>query len=168
MRKYTDFLIFMSCIAIWVFALLIMLSSCSPIKRLERMQKRHPTLFDRKNDTIIIMDTVKIEIPGQTLSASKSLNDFLNHDTISLKGEGLETKVYLYNDTVFVKTNLDPIIKEVVRTIEVPYIKYAIPNLPRDRLRWLKTFTPWFLILALSVYIYFKIIDKPPEQNKKI
>ena len=115
--------------------LLIWLSSCSPIQRLNRMHKRHPTLFNRENDTIRLIDTLKIMIPGTKADTSLSVRSLMQ-DTVVIYRHGVTTKIFINKDTLYLQNKTDTIYKTIIREIDVPYKKYITTNLPRDKLRW--------------------------------
>jgi len=45
------------------FLALLLLVSCSPLQRLNRLQTRHPQLFTEIKDTVIHMDTITVNVP---------------------------------------------------------------------------------------------------------
>lgn len=118
-----------------ILAFFLSCSSCTPIKRLNRLQKKHPTLFNRENDTVRLVDTIQIMIPGTTADTNLSILQLMK-DTVTIYKNGVTTKLFIYKDTLYLQNQTDTIYKTIIRKIDVPYKRYVTNNLPRDKLRW--------------------------------
>jgi hypothetical protein len=131
------------------FLLFLYLSSCTPQRRLDRFQRRHPYLFNKANDTILLSDTVKIMIPGTEVDTFLTVQDL--HDTVFIQKDNFNVKAYIYHDTLFLSASTDTIYKEVIRNIKVPYTKYVHSPKPRDKLRnwafWIVVFIVGLIVL---------------------
>lgn len=126
---------------ILVFALFV--ASCSPIKRLERMQKRHPYLFTAQTDTLFINDTIPVIIPGTTIDTSVSVSS-VETDTAIFEKDGLTVKAWIKNDSLNISAENKEKTIPVVYQKKVPVKKYVLPK-PRDKLRW-REFVSLFVI----------------------
>jgi hypothetical protein len=148
-------------IAFWgaliAFLLFLFLGSCTPQRRLDRFQRRHPYLFTKEIDTIRLTDTVKVMIPGTELDTFISVQEL--HDTVFIQKDNMQIKAYIYNDTLFLSATTDTIYKEIVRQIKVPYAKYIHQSRPRDKLRqafnWLL-----FFVICFALYKLYRMIPK--------
>lgn len=153
-------------IATWVFIfwLLILLgvatsiTSCSPLKRLERLEKRHPYLFEKITDTITITDTIRVTIPGTQIDTFVHYSRLI--DTVIIEKNGIKTTVWQKGDTVFVNTKQDTIYISVPYTKKVPVKRYETYRRPRDSLRWLWVLIP---ISALVIIIRYKTNKRKPD-----
>lgn len=140
--------------ALVAFLLFLYLSSCTPQRRLDRFQKRHPYLFNKANDTIRLSDTVKVMIPGTAVDTFLTIQDL--HDTVFIQKDNLNVKAYIYHDTLFLSASTDTIYKEVIRNIKVPYTKYVHTPKPRDKLR---TLIFWIVMFFFGWIIYKFMTD---------
>jgi hypothetical protein len=117
--------------------ILILLISCSPQKRLNRLVKNHPHLIE--NDTIIVHDTIiipSITHDTTTIFVPNKTVEVINNERVRLH--------YIY-DTITNTITHDVECKEVVinREIAVPVEKYKLTN----DLSWIK----WLVILGLAL-----------------
>jgi len=82
--------------------LILILFSCSPAKRLERLVSRHPEL--RHPDTLIVRDTlISPAVRADTLLHLEQL-----YDTVILEKERLQVKLLRLHDTLYVEGNCLP------------------------------------------------------------
>lgn len=143
-----------------IIALLILVCvTCTPIRRLERLQQKHPYLFNRQNDTIKLKDTVYWEYPLKPLDTSMQLNriyqpmglDFYyNGIPFNLKGDTV-------TNTILVHAPKDTIRQTVTREIKVPYTKYVTEKIPFDwksLFRWL--WIPVVLIFGFYLFLRYR------------
>lgn len=148
---------------VWMIAFWIVVAGCSPIQRLERMQKRHPTLFNRQNDTIKYYDTLKVVVPGLYMDTVISVNQ-ARKDTVYIYKNGIQTKVYISKDDLYLESKTDTDTVIVTRILKVPYIKYETYNKPRDKLR---IFAPYFIIAFLLVALWYVFKEQKQKAIKK-
>ena len=125
--------------------IILLLSSCSPQKRLNRLVKKHPELI--KVDTLSVHDTIHIE----TIKADTVFKDttFLRllRDTITVVNDRLRINTYHYRDSIFIEGEC--IGDTIIREIRVPY-KYIQPVT--------KTKTPAYMIIVLVGLIILLIL----------
>lgn len=152
--KKTAKILLITLLFVYVLSCLI-LASCSPIKRLERFQKRHPYLFVNRVDTILIRDTIKITIPGTKIDTAVPVAKL--RDTIVITKDNIRTVVYQHNDSVFITTTADTVVqlvpfeKQVTISNKEPYRK------PRDGLRvWEVVVLTLILSIIINIYRYRK------------
>lgn len=120
----------------WLLILLALLwctISCSPLKRLERLEKRHPQLFNKENDTIRWIDTFLVTVPGTHTDTVVHWSTLV--DTVQVRSGNLQVKVWAKNDSIYIDAKTDTLYIPVVREIKVPYTKYITYKRPRDALR---------------------------------
>ena len=125
--------------------LILILFSCSPAKRLERLVSRHPEL--RHPDTLIVRDT----LITPSVRADTTLHLEQLYDTVILEKERLQVKLLRISDTLYVEGNCLP---------DTIYYEKQIPveriNLVREPLLW-RTLKPLFWILAAGVLLMLLI-----------
>ena len=96
-------------------AVLLLLVSCSPQKRLHRLITKHPELT--RIDTIKIQDSVFI--PGTNIDTV--FRSSLLHDTVTITQEKLKIKLIEKNDTIYLNANVEP--DTIIITKEIPVQK---------------------------------------------
>lgn len=138
-----------------VFALV----SCSPLKRLQRLERKHPQLFNRENDTVKYHDTLKVIIPGLKMDTILSVQQ-ARKDTVFIYKDGIHTKVFINKDDLYLESKTDTDTITVIRELKIPYKKYISYRQPRDNLR---IFAPYIIILFLLLIIWF--INRERQQN---
>ena len=129
--------------AIW--CIILILASCTPQKRLNRLVKKHPELI--KVDTLSVHDTIHTE----TIKADTVFKDttFLRllRDTITVVNDRLRINTYHYRDSIFIEGEC--IGDTIIREIRVPY-KYIQPVT--------KVKTPAYLIIVLVGLVILLIL----------
>jgi len=138
---------------ILALGLLIMTISCTPQKRLNRFHKNHPELFDKKLDTIHIIDSVKYTSPAINVDTATHIKYL--YDTITLSKDGLTTQVWIYKDSVFITSQIAPKTVYIPYYKSVPYVKYEakVENV------WFKNLI-WVLVLLIVIYLVYRIFIK--------
>jgi len=125
--------------------IILLLSSCSPQKRLNRLVKKHPELI--KVDTLSVHDTIHTE----TIKADTVFKDttFLRllRDTITVVNDRLRINTYHYRDSIFIEGEC--IGDTIIREIRVPY-KYIQPVT--------KVKTPAYMVIVLVGLIIILIL----------
>lgn len=145
-----------------IIAMLLLLLSCSPVKRLSRLQKHHPYLFENIKDTVVVLDTIQVNIPGTTV-------DTLVHrsalkDTVYIEKENLSARVYEVGDTVYIEAKTDTIVKYVPYEKEVIVDRF-VPHKPRDKLSWLIWLLPLILFLTF-LWCFYIVIKYQKKQHR--
>jgi hypothetical protein len=107
-----------------LFLILIILSSCSPLKRHARIVKKFP--YVHTVDSIKLIDTIR-------LNTYKVISDTVVHekyltDTITLNNGNLTVRVLKVRDSVYINGECDTIFieKVIVRNIPVKYYKEKV------------------------------------------
>ena len=124
--------------------IVLILSSCSPIKRHSRLVRKYP--FVHTTDSVKLIDTVKIRTKSvriDTVIEIQALNDgvFVNKDNLSVKVIKIRDSVYINGqcDTIFID-------KVIERKVPVKYYKEINVN--------------WKLILFLLLIIILLLFSK--------
>lgn len=126
----------------YLILIAIVLSSCSPIKRHNRIVKKFP--YVHTVDSVVLIDTVRIKTDA-VYSDTVTLIERLK-DTVTIQKDNLKVRVYTIKDSVYINGKCDTIFidKIIERTIPVVHTK-ANP------------FKYWWIILVLTcIYLYFR------------
>jgi len=115
--KTSNFQIFKSS-NLQIIFLLLMLASCSPQRRLERLVEHHPEL--RIADTLLIRDTI-ITLP---VVADTALSIMRLTDTVTISRDRLEIKLVRLNDTIHIKGKCKA--DTIVRELRIPVEKIKL------------------------------------------
>jgi len=147
---------------IWILiiiALIYSLLSCSPVKKLNRLQKNHSYLFEKKIDTIKIYDTSKIVIPGVKLDSTFPLFKMSAPGGISFSKENLH--INLFHDTITnyieLDAQVDTVYRFIYREIKIPYNRFVVDPPENLKSRYIIiVYLIIFLIpiLLLSIYLF--------------
>lgn len=140
-----------------LFFIILILFSCSPLRRLENLERKHPYLFNREIDTLRIKDTVTV--PGVKKDTVVPFDRLV--DTVTIIKEQLRVKVWKdkNTDTVYIFAECEPV--EIVRDLSVPYTKNVSYRRPRDGLIWGICIVSLLCILELLFIIYLLKRKKP-------
>ena len=143
----------------------LMFTSCSPLQRLERLERRHPQLFNRENDTIRYPDTLRVIVPALKMDTIISVTQ-ARKDTVYITKNGIHSKVYITKDDLYIQSKTEPDTIVVIRTLKIPYQKIVTYRKPRDNLR---TFAPYAIIAVLLFLVWYTNRDrrKIEEENNK-
>lgn len=141
--------------------ILLIIYSCSPQRRFDRLVKRHPWLLTK--DTLYvkdtIRDTIRITIPEVRVDTVVDYKTLF--DTVYLKNDRIDVKVWAdKNNKVYIQGKCDTVY------IEKPYEKIVERKIP---IRYYER-TPWYkkvlnvvvgiLLSLLLVYSTYRIIKK--------
>jgi hypothetical protein len=128
----------------WIIILLtgLTLLSCDPVKRHSRLVKKFPHVHQQ--DTVIIRDTVRIEIPK--VSVDTVFHESLLRDTVVIQKERLKVTMYTIHDSIYVDAKCDTVTVEKIVEREVPIRYYE------------KTSFDWESILPILIFILIGII----------
>ncbi len=103
------------------FLLILILISCSPIKRHSRLVKKFP--YVHTVDSIKLIDTIR-------LTTNKVVSDTVIHermlfDTIILNKDNLTVRVLKIRDSIYINAQCDTIFidKVIIRNIPIKYYK---------------------------------------------
>lgn len=133
----------------YLLILVVILTSCSAPKRLERLQKNHSYLFERKTDTI------KVEVKD-TVFFDRIQKDTLFHvdfDTVFIQKEKLKIQLIRENDTIYVDGVCEGDTVYIDKIVNVPYNKFTPPEIKEDN-----TIIKWLIALAIVTFISIVIL----------
>lgn len=145
----------------YILILSLIIISCTPQRRFDRLIKRHPWLLTK--DTLYvkdtIRDTIRITIPEVRVDTVVDYKTLF--DTVYLKNDRIDVKVWADKDNkVYIQGKCDTVY------IEKPYEKIVERKIP---IRYYER-TPWYkkvlnvvvgiLLSLLLVYITYRIIRK--------
>lgn len=100
--------------------LLVLLGSCSPIYRHDRLVRKYPYVHT-VIDTVERVETLRVYVPGA--AADTVFWDKVRKDTVTLYKDRLTVKYFRDGDTVYLSGKCDPIVKRVPYTIKSPVIQ---------------------------------------------
>lgn len=136
-----------------ILCLLLLIYSCSPQTRFDRLINKHPYLLT--TDTVTIHDTVTVMVPETSVDTIVEFKEL--HDTIFLEKDQLEVKVYVDREKkIYIEGKCDTVVlsKIIERKIPVKYyerkpfyvkvLNYAIG----------------ILLTLLLVYFTYRVIRK--------
>jgi hypothetical protein len=133
---------------LYILALFLTITSCSPVKRFNRLIERHPELIT--SDTVTLVDTIRVVIPEVKVDTVVSVNSLL--DTIYLEQEQLKVKVWMKGDQVFIQGKCDTVYvdKIIERKIPVKYYKKEITF--SDVMQYI--FKSVWILFAMLLFVY--------------
>ncbi len=128
--------------------LILILISCSPIKRHSRLVNKYP--FVHTTDSVKLIDTIR-------LTTNKVVSDTVVHesllfDTIILTNDNLSVQVLKIRDSVYINGECDTIFidKVIERTIPVKYYEQ------KKGINWNIVLLIW--AISVSLFMLFYII----------
>lgn len=126
---------------------IILLLSCSPIKRHARIVKKFP--YVHTIDSIRLTDTIKINTTKIEIDTIVSYNDLI--DTVFLNKENLKVKIYTVLDSVYIFGECDTVFLEKIIERKIPVRYYEAKNsINLTLLSWVI-----FLVLIIVLYAWF-------------
>ena len=130
--------------------LILLLFSCSPQSRLDRLVSRHPEL--KQADTITIRDT--LISPGIRADTTLHLDQL--YDTVVLEKERLQVKLHRTTDTLWVEGTCRP--DTLIVEKQIPIEKIELVTEPFS----LKTLKPvlWLLAGILLLVLILRLVIK--------
>lgn len=146
-------------IIISLLVLLHVLNSCSPAKKLQRLYKNHPYLFEDSvfTDTLIHKDTIQVDVPGSSKDTSAHISVF--SDTVVIVDSIFTARIFhdTITDTFYINVDVP------IRRMYIPY-EVQIPcdqkfyKRPRDALMWSWiNDISWYHFLFMSMIIVLVI-----------
>jgi hypothetical protein len=126
--------------------------SCSPQRRLEKLLERHPELTSK--DTLMVRDT--LITPGVTADTSLLLAHL--PDTVIIQKEKLRMELVRLHDTLFVSGNC--MSDTIIRTLEVPVEKIRLVK--PDKAAMLIGKLPWIMagLIAFSLSLVMVVLKR--------
>lgn len=143
-----------------IVVLLLLLASCTPQKRFQRLIEKNPELIktlDTKvivNDTIIRTDTIFIqgavvEVPFNVDSLKKEYTEVYEDSLVSISLsldslKKIKTKVHI-KDRLFIKTDTIHFTKEII-----------VPAKVVENKNWMWAFIVSWIVMAALIILYWK------------
>ncbi len=128
----------------WIALTCVVLASCSPVKRFNRLVEKYPHLI--QTDTIVRYDTVEVIVPE--VKHDTSFVDRELHDTVYVEKERLKIKLWQVKDTVYVKGKCETDTVTVIREVEIPVHYYETG-------KWWHKIPWWIYLLAIGGLAYW-------------
>ena len=125
---------------ILIILTILLLTSCSPQRRLHRLVTKHPEL--NRVDTIKIQDTVII--PGPKVDTT--FHSSVLKDTITITKEKLKIKLIEINDTIYLDAEVEPDTVIISKEILVDRIIHTEPE------KWWIEYW-WVLVIVFGVVV---------------
>ena len=141
---------------LYILALFFTITSCSPVKRFNRLIERNPELIT--SDTVTLVDTIRVIVPEVKVDTVVSVQSLL--DTVYLEQEQLKVKVWMKGDQVFIQGKCDTVYvdKIIERKIPVKYYKKEI--IFSDVMQYIYK-SVWILFaMLLFVYLIYRFLLK--------
>ena len=142
----------------YIIPIFIILLSCTPQRRFDRLVKKYPYLLT--NDSLIIRDTIRdtirITIPEVEVDTIVTIKEL--YDTVVIEKDRIKIQVYRVKDKVYISGKCDTVY------IEKPIERIVYRKIP------IKIYekTPWYkillsnvlgiLLILLILYITYRII----------
>jgi hypothetical protein len=124
--------------------LIVVMASCSPIKRFNRLVDKHPYLLTI--DTVYVHDTVSVIVPE--VKHDTAFIETELHDTVFIEKERLKIKLWEKHDTIYVEGECEG--DTIVKTIEIPVpVKYY------ETSKWWHKIPWWVYLLAIAGTLYY-------------
>lgn len=139
-----------------ILLLFLTITSCSPVKRFNRLIERHPELIT--SDTVTLVDTIRVVIPEVKVDTVVSVESLL--DTVYLEQERLKVKVWMKGDQVFIQGKCDTVYVDKIIERKIPIKYYKKETTFSDVMQYiLKSLWILFAIL-LFVYLIYRFLLK--------
>jgi hypothetical protein len=139
---------------LYILALFLTITSCSPVKRYNRLIKLHPELIT--SDTVTLVDTFRIIVPEVKVDTVVSVESLL--DTVYLEQERLKVKVWMKGDQVFIQGKCDTVYVNKIIERKVPVKYYQKETTFSDVMKYIYK-SLWILfVLLLIVYIIYRFL----------
>lgn len=137
---------------------LLILLSCTPQRRFDRLVKKYPYLLT--SDTLVvrdtIRDTIRIVIPEVQIDTIVNIKEL--YDTVIIEKDRIKVKVWRVKDKVYINGKCDTIY------IEKPIERIVYRKIPikiYEKTPWYKTLLNnilGILLLLLVIYTIYKFI----------
>jgi len=135
--------------------IILLLASCSPVKRFNRLIEKHPELLVQ--DTLLIYDTITLYVPEVRTDTVVTLKELI--DTVTLTKDRVTVKTWYVpkEKKVYIQGKCDPIYITKIIERKVPvyyYEKYPL---------WKK-----LINILLTIFIIFVILYTLYRLSKKL
>jgi hypothetical protein len=142
----------------FIFSILLFLTitSCSPVKRYNRLIRLHPELIT--SDTVTLVDTFRVVIPEANVDTVVPVQSLL--DTVDLQQKQLKVKVWMKGDKVFIQGKCDTVYVNKIIERKVPVKYYQKETTFSDVMKYIYK-SLWILfVVLLIVYIIYRFLLK--------
>jgi len=130
---------------------LVLLISCTPQRRLERLLRKHPELTSI--DSITIHDTIRVIVPEVHLDTVVTLQQL--YDTVYLEQEQLKVKVWMDRyHKVYIQGKCDTVYIDKIVTRKIPIRIYEKTPIWKKIINWIFA----ILLIITVVYTLYKVV----------
>ena len=119
MGKYTKITFLLS---------IVLLASCSPVRRHARLIKRYPYLI--QTDTVVLVDTLSILVPKVQTDTVMLLDSFIValKDTIVIERDKLKVRITQIHDSIYIDAKCDTVYMDKIIERKIPVKYYETKN----------------------------------------
>lgn len=144
-----------------LISLILIITSCSPQKKLARLLERNPELKEKQ--IVLARGTVKTTFPGVVGDTVIKIYDSvpgdcpeLKEDTAVVQEENLTARSWISGDSLYLEAECDTVYQEV--PFEVPIeVEKIVYRKPRDGLSWWRAIAIIeFLLIIVIIYIVLR------------
>jgi hypothetical protein len=135
-----------------IISTLLILCSCTPQRRFERLITRHPELLTTQY--IVVRDTIRITVPEVHVDTIVDKQTLV--DTIYLEKEQLKVKVWMKGDKVYIQGKCDTVYIDKVITTKVPVKIYEKTPVWKKIINFIVT----LIFIVVILYILYRLIRK--------
>lgn len=143
-----------------IVVLLLLLASCTPQKRFQRLIKKHPELIKTLDTKVIVKDTIIrtdtffvegaiVEVPFNVDSLTSKYSEIYNDSLVSVKValsslKKVKAKIHI-KDRLFIKTDTIHFTKEII-----------VPAKVVENKNWMWAFIVSWIVMAALIILYWK------------
>lgn len=135
-----------------ILSLLLILCSCTPQRRFERLITRHPELLTTQY--VVVRDTIRITVPEVHVDTVVDRQTLV--DTIYLEKEQLKVKVWMKGEKVYIQGKCDTVYIDKVITQKVPVKIYEKTPVWKKIINFIVT----LIFIVIILYILYRLIRK--------
>jgi hypothetical protein len=135
-----------------ILSTLLILCSCTPQRRFERLITRHPELLTTQY--IVVRDTIRITVPEVHVDTIVDKQTLV--DTIYLEKEQLKVKVWMKGEKVYIQGKCDTVYIDKVITTKVPVKIYEKTPVWKKIINFIVT----LIFIVVILYILYRLIRK--------
>jgi len=135
---------------------LFVFNSCLPLQKLNRLQTRHPQLFEQTKDTVVHTDTISVNVPQIQLNTKIALAEITEKDTAELQTENGKISLWKVQDTIYIRAKTIEKTLRVPYRVEVPVTRYKVVEAPKKKPKN-KNYMEWIAVIAIIAIINFTL-----------
>jgi hypothetical protein len=135
-----------------IISTLLILGSCTPQRRFERLIAKHPELLTTQY--VIVRDTIRITVPEVHVDTIVDRQTLV--DTIYLEKEQLKVKVWMKGEKVYIQGKCDTVYIDKVITTKVPVKIYEKTPVWKKIINFIVT----LIFIVVILYILYRLIRK--------